>query len=670
MIKVKMPRGTDFTLIGLSILITFFWSSAHIYAQQINPSFFKELRYRHIGPQGNRMIAAVGIPGDPDVYYAGAASGGIWKSIDGGVNWKPIFDDQPVSSIGSLAIAPSDTNIIWAGTGETFIRSNVSIGNGIYKSIDGGKSWKHMGLDRTGRIGRVVIHPQDPNIVFAAALGHCYGRQPERGVFRTRDGGETWEKVLFVDENTGCSDIAMDPNNPLILLAGMWQVEIKTWSRQSGGPGSGIYISKDGGNTWKRLKENGLPDSPVGKIAVAIAPNNSHRFYALLETEHGILWRSDNGGETWELINSSHIINERPHYYTRLVVAPDNYDEIYIPCVVFNVSFDGGKTFETKNWGFDHHDTWIDPKIPNRIFIADDGGLLISTNRGQSWKRKFLPVAQMYHVAVDNQTPYYVYGNRQDGVAFRGPSNSLMYFEDLGWKGISSCVWRMVAGEESGYAIPDPVDNNIVWGNGYDGALDRSDLRTNHKRSVRVWPESPMGYKADDLKYRFHWTFPISISPHNHNRIYAGSQYVHQTTDGGHSWKVISPDLSTNDRSKMQDSGGITIDNLGVEYGCTIFSIAESPLEEGLIWVGTTDGLMHVTRDGGLNWHNVTANIPNLPPWGTISNIEASKHKKAQCYITVDLHQMNDRNPYVYKTSDYGKTWKSISSDIPRSVFS
>lgn len=653
------------SVITALVLFIFIVYLAQGFAQQINPDHLKDLRYRHIGPQGNRTAAVVGVPGDLNVYYTGAASGGLWKSTDGGINWRPIFDDQPAQSVSALAIAPSDPKIIWVGTGETFIRSNVSIGDGIYKSSNAGQTWKHMGLEKTGRIGRIVIDPRDPNVVFAAAMGHCYGPQLERGVYRTTDGGKTWKKVLFVDKNTGCSDIAMDPNNPRILFAGMWQVDIKTWGRWSGGPGSGVFMSKDGGTTWKRLTGHGLPEPPLGKIAVAVAQNNSKRVYALIETgQRGSLWRSDDGGENWKMVSHNRLLNERPHYYTRMAVSPDDYNEVYFPSNSMSVSYDGGETSALIRWGGDNHDMWIDPTNADRMMIGNDMGVMITTNHGKGWNRVILPIAQMYHVDVDSQIPYFVYGNRQDGPSYRGPSNS------LSGRGITSGMWMTVAGCECGFAIPDPVDNNIIWGGCYNAGLDRFDLRNRQNRSVRVWPKSPMGAPPHLLKYRFNWTFPIAISPHDHNKIYVGSQHVHQTTDGGHSWKVISPDLSTNDKSRMQDSGGLTRDNLGVEYGCIVFAIAESPLEEGVIWAGTNDGLVHVTRDGGANWINVTRNIPNLPPWGTVSNLEPSRYDSGTCYISVDFHQVNNRDPYVYKTTDYGKSWKSISSNIPKSVFS
>jgi photosystem II stability/assembly factor-like uncharacterized protein len=642
---------------------------------QISPEQVGQLVYRYIGPQGNRMDAVVGVPGNPDIYYAGAASGGIFKTIDGGIQWKPIFDSQNVSSVGSLAIAPSDPEIVWAGTGETFIRSNISIGNGIYKSTDGGKNWQNMGLEKTGRIGRIVIDPRNPDIVFAAAMGHCYGPQPDRGVFRTTDGGKTWERVLFVDENTGAADIAMDPKNPRILFAGMWTLDIKTWGQWSGGPGSGLFTSRDGGTTWKKITGHGLPTTPVGKIGLGISHNNPSRVYAIIETgdgeprkdmetSSGILWRSDDGGDNWKLVNSDHDLTQRPHYYSRMGVSPDNQNEIYTLAPTASISLDGGLSFTRfPVAGGDHHDIWIDPTNANRMAVANDQFVTISTNRGRTWRGIPLPNAQMYHVAVDNKIPYWVYGNRQDGPSTTGPSNSLTQGK------IPSGMWHHVGACESGFAVPDTVDN-VVYSGCFAAGLTRYDLKTGHARSIEVWPESYMGAPAGDVKYRIQWTFPITISPHDHNTVYTGSQYVHQTTDGGHTWKVISPDLTTNDKSHQENSGGLTTDNLGVEYGCVVFAIAESPLEKGVIWAGTNDGLVQVTRDAGAHWTNVTGNIPNLPPLGTVSNIEPSKYDAGTTYLTVDFHQVNNRDPFIYKTTDYGKTWKSISSDIPKSVHS
>jgi len=526
---------------------------------------FGALHYRYIGPPGNRASAVVGVPGDTNVAYVGGASGGVWKTTDAGVHWRPVFDAEPAQSIGSLAIAPSDANVVWAGTGEPFIRSNVSLGNGIYKSTDAGKTWTHMGLDATGRIARIVIDPRNPEVVFAAAIGHAYGPQPERGVFRTRDGGKTWQRVLFVDENTGASDIAMDPSNPDILFAGTWQIEIKTWGRTSGGPGSGVYMSRDGGDTWKRLSK-GLPEPPLGKIAVAIAPSNPLRVYALIETgARGSLWRSDDGGESFKLVNNSRLLNERPHYYTRMIVMPDDERELYFPSNGMSVSYDAGETSESIRWGGDNHDMWVDPKNPSRLMIGNDLGVMITTTRGREWSATRLPIAQIYHVATDTRVPYNVYGHMQDYASLKGPSNS------LGW-GIHPSEWTTTAGCETGWNIPDPVDPDVVWGGCYAGALERFDAKTGHARSVSVWPERSMGAPAAVLKQRFNWTFPVAISPHDHNRVYVGSQYVNETTDGGQTWHAISPDLTLNDKSRMGDSGGLTLDNLSVEYYGVVFA--------------------------------------------------------------------------------------------------
>ena len=669
MTKLKTQRKWRIGLLAVTAAVLFLAVGLlQSYAQDIDPDIYSRLRYRYIGPGGNRTSAVVGVPGDPMVYYIGASSGGIWKSVDAANSWFPVFDDQPAQSIGALAVAPSDPSVVWAGTGEAFVRSNISIGNGVYKSTDAGRTWKHMGLDMTGRIGRVVIHPDDPDTVLVAALGHCYGPQKERGVFRTTDGGKTWKHVLFVDENTGCFEIAMNPNNPRIMFAGMWPLVIRTYGRESGGPNGGIWKSIDGGTTWKRLTGHGLPGAPLGKIGIAIAQSNPDVVYALIETGHpnrGVLWRSNDGGENWRLVSYNRILNERPHYASRVMVNPGDENEVYFAANSQSRTLDGGYTSETVRWGGDCHDMWADPEDPNRFMISNDGGVLITRNRGENWQRIELPIAQMYHVYVDNQIPYYVYGGMQDGPAYKGPSTG-----GFARFGRGESQWQTTAGGECGFIIPDPVDPNIVWGGSYNAMLERADYRTGHISTVHVWPESIYGSHAAVAKYRFNWTFPIHISPHDHNKVYVGSQYVHMTKDKGRSWTVISPDLSTNDMSKMGPSGGLTRDNLAVEYGCVVFAIAESPVEEGCIWAGTNDGLLHVTRDGGKTWTNVTKNIPNLPPWGMVSNIEPSRYDAGTAYITIDFHQMNIRDPFVYKTTNYGKSWKSISADIPRSVFS
>ena len=655
-------------------------------------SAYAALEWRHIGPEGNRFSAAAGVPGHLHVYYVGAASGGIYKTTDGGVHWDAIFDDQPVQSIGALAVSATDPNVIWAGTGEGKIRSHVSIGEGVYKSVDAGRTWTLAGLEKTGRIPRLVVHPADPDVAFVCALGHAYGPQPERGVFRTTDGGATWEHVLFVDEDTGCSDIAMDPSNPRVLFAGTWQLEIRTWGRTSGGPGGGLHVSRDGGDTWRKLSgpDNGigLPEKPVGKVAVAVSPSNPQRVYALLETGDGIpwegretedgqLWRSEDGGATWALVTRNRNAMGRPHYYSRVVVSPDDEDEAYFLTASFSVSTDGGRTLDVvprpQAPGGDHHDMWIDPGDGDRMIVAHDQGLSISVNRGKTWFRQRLTNAQMYHVTVDDAIPYNVLGNKQDEPTYRGPSNSRI----MGQRritGIPRGMWHHVGGGESGWATPDPTDPNVVWssasGSGMVGGIVvRYEESRRQFRTVEVWPEQSRG-AASGVRYRFIWDAPIHISPHDNNTVYVGSQHVHRTRNRGQSWEVVSPDLTLNDRSRMGLSGGLTGDNIGVEYAGTVFGIAESPVEPGLIWAGTNDGLLHVTRDGGGTWTNVTDNVRGLPEWIAVRSVAPSRHDAATAYVAADGHQVNIRDPHVYRTRDYGASWDKITDGIPASALS
>ena len=635
---------------------------------------FAELEFRHIGPVGNRAPAVVGVAGDPRTYYAGSASGGIFKTSDGGATWEPIFDDTPASSIGSLAVAPSDPNVVWAGTGETFIRANISIGDGIYRSTEAGRSWEHRGLAESGRIGRIVVDPRDPDVVFAAALGHAYGPQQERGVYRTRDGGATWERVLFVDENTGAIDLVMDPNNPRILFAAMWQLKLWTAGRESGGPGSGLYVSRDGGESWERLEGHGLPEGPWGKIGLAMSAADSDRVYALIETSsnqdfapfddfQGVLWRSDDGGREWTMVSADNNLAQRPLYYSRAAAAPDDANEITFLSVRQWISHDGGVSAEEQNSGWDHHDIWIDPLDGDRRITGHDGGVSISVNRGASWLRPQLPIAQMYHVATDNRIPYFVYGNRQDGPTAMGPSNTLAGDE------IPVGAWSTVGGCEVGFTVPDPEDPNLVWAGCYDGILDLYDHRTGHARNVSVWPQAIESWAAEELEYRIQWTAPLAISPHDHETVYYGSQYVHRTRDQGRTWEVISPDLTTADPELMKRTGGLTLDDAGPTLAPVVFAIAESPIEPGVIWAGTNDGQVQVTRDGGATWSNVTAALRGVPPLGTISNIEPSRHASGAAYLTVDRHQEGDTTTYVYRTSDYGASWESLRGDLPESVF-
>ncbi len=648
-------------------------------AQTVPSEQLAALTYRHIGPVGNRIASVSGVLGDPLTYYVGAASGGLWKTEDAGLNWRPVFDDQDSHAIGALAVSLSDPNVVWAGTGEPHIRSNVTVGDGVYKSTDAGETWQHMGLDATGRISRVVIHPTNPDIVYIASLGHTHAPQQERGIFRTMDGGETWEHVLFVDENTGASSVIMDPNNPRILFAGMWQVTVNAWGRESGGPGSGIFKSTDAGDTWTRLEGDGLPTLPVGKIDVCMSAANSRRIYALIETgdgvprhgqetESGELWRSNDGGTTWRLVNHSRDLGGRTGYYNNCRVTPDDADEVFFLTSQIARSLDGGLTYVNQRGrqrpGGDYHDMWIDPDNGDRMIIGNDGGAAISLNRGQSWHRVQLPIAQMYHVTADNEVPYNVLGNRQDGPSFRGPSNS------LAGNSIPRGDWHSVGGGESGYATPDPTDPNIIWssasGSGARGGIVvRYDERTRQFRNVEVWPESTGGWPAEELRYRFQWTFPLLISPHDNTTIYVTSQHVHRTRNGGQSWEEISPDLTTNDKSRQGISGGLTPDNIGVEYCCVIYAFDESPAQQGVFYAGSNDGKVHVSRDDGATWADVTGNLPDWPVDGVVRGIDASKWDPGKAYLVVEAHQVGDFSTYAYRTEDYGETWTRITSGVP-----
>jgi photosystem II stability/assembly factor-like uncharacterized protein len=636
---------------------------------------FAQLRWRFIGPNGNRAAAIAGVPGNPLVDYLGAASGGIWKTENGGVTWKPVFDHEDVSAIGALAVAQSAPDVVWAGTGETWlIRAYYPMGNGVYKSTDGGDHWQHMGLEATGHIGRIVIDPHDAQHVFVCALGQAFVPQHERGIFRTLDGGKTWQQVLFVDENTGCSDLAMDPGDPNTLYAGMWSLLIHPWNLDSGGPGGGVYVSRDGGATWHKAAGRGMPaaDHAVGKVAVAVAPSDQRRVYALIQDTQPSLYRSDDSGNSWTMVSHDHLMLQRDSYYDRFGVSPADEDRLYFLSPNYVISLDGGRSFlPPRSGGFasaggDNHDLWIDPLNANRIMVANDAGASISLDGSRSFEYIRLPIAQVYHVATDDQIPYNVYGNIQDSSSFRGPSNTLQMGFFGG--GIHAGDFRRVGGCESGFATPDPADPNIIWSGCYEGVISRLNLRDGQVRDVSVWPDVADGWTPSDLKYRWNWSIPLALSPFDPNRIYVGSQYVHETTDGGQTWKTISPDLTLNDKSHEGNSGGITLDNLYTYDAALIYSIALSPVKQGIIWAGTNDGQVSVSRDDGGHWTNVTKNIPDLPPMGTIWNIEPSPFEAGTAYITVNLEQMGNYNAYVYKTADYGQSWRFLSAGIPHTV--
>ena len=629
------------------------------------PKEFKALKYRLIGPaNGGRVSRAAGVPGDPTTYWAATASGGVWKSIDAGVTWKSVFDDQPVSSIGSLAIAPSNPNVVYVGSGEANIRGNVAAGNGIYKTTDAGKTWTHA-WKQEGQIGTMVVHPSNPDIAFAAVLGKAFGPNPERGVYRTKDGGKSWQQVLKKDSDTGASDIAMDPSNPAILFAGLWQARRTPWDLTSGGPGSGLYVSRDGGDSWKQLREGGLPPGIWGKVGVAVAPSNGNRVYALIEAEKGGLFKSDDGGESWELATANRAIRQRAWYYTTLTVHPTNQEEIWFPQVPMLRTIDGGKTLQYMK-GFhhgDHHDLWIDPKNPRRMISANDGGVDITLTAGETWHAPPLPISQFYHVAVDNSVPYRVGGSMQDWGTAQGPS--------MNPKGrIALGDWWQIGGGEAGHVASDWSNPDIIYAGEYLGIITRHDRRTGESRNVSAWPDNPSGWGGEAMKYRFQWTAPIHVSPHDAKVVYHGAQVIFRTDDGGQSWKVISPDLSRNDRSKQQWSGGpITGDNTGVETWGTVFAIAESPREKGLIWAGSDDGRVHVTRDAGGTWTDVTAGMTGAPQLGTISMIEPSPFDAATAYVVIDNHRLDDNRPYLYRTSDYGRSWTALHGELEKDEY-
>jgi photosystem II stability/assembly factor-like uncharacterized protein len=631
---------------------------------QVDPTLVGGMKWRQVGPfRGGRVLAVAGVPGDPSTYYFGAVAGGIFKSTNGGMTWTSMFDHQSISSIGAIAVADSDPNILYAGSGEACIRGNISYGDGVYKSTDAGRTWKNIGLKDTRHIGAVIIDPRNPDIVLIAALGHSWGPNAERGVFRTADGGKTWQKVLYEDENTGAIDVVFDPRNSSAVYASLWQVRRQPWYFNSGGPGSGLYKSVDGGLTWKQLQGGGLPDGNLGRIGVAVSGADSNRVYALIEAKEGGLYRSNDAGNSWTRVNEDERYRQRAWYFSHVFADPKSVDTVYVLNTGAFRSNDGGKTFDLLPAPHgDHHGLWIDPTNPQRLFNSNDGGVTISIDGGKTWtEQNNQPTAQFYHVAVDNHWPYRVYGAQQDNSTVAIASQS-----DDGV--IARQDWYEVGGGESGYISPDPRDPEIVYAGSDAAIITRYDHRTNQLTDASPYPLDTSGNGANALKYRFQWTEPVFVSAFDSNVIYSAAQNVLRSTDQGHSWTPISPDLTRNDREKQKPSGGdITLDITSVEYYDTIFALSESPLQKGQLWAGTDDGLIHLTRDDGKTWENVTPKA--LPEWSMISIIEASPHDASTAFAAIDRHKLDDFNPYIYKTHDFGKTWTLIAAGIPAGAY-
>ena len=628
--------------------------------------FFSKIKYRLVGPfRGGRSGAVTGDYKNKNTFYFGGTGGGVWKTSDGGNNWKNISDKFFGGTIGAVAVAPSDENIIYVGEGENTMRGNVSEGlEGLWRSDDGGRTWKNIGLKDGRHIIRILIHPRDPNTVWLAVMGHLFGPNNERGVYKTTDGGKTWKRTLFINDQTGCSDLVMEPGNPTVFYAGMWRALRTPYSMESGGAGSGLWKSMDGGETWTDLSaKKGMPKGAWGITGVAVAPSNPDKIYALIENKDGGLFMSADGGETWTLTSSDNNIRQRAWYYTKVFVDPKNENTVYCPNVGFMRSRDGGKTFQSVNTPHgDHHDLWIDPEDGNRMIVADDGGAQVSFDGGNNWSNyNNQPTAQIYRVTTDNSFPYRILGAQQDNSTIRIKSRTTGL-------AITEQDWQPTAGAESGFVVADPLNPDVVYGGNYGGYISRLDHKTGENRAVNAWPENPMGSGADVLKYRFQWNFPIFFSPHNPKKLYTAGNVLFATENEGASWEAISPDLTTNDKSKQASSGGpITKDNTSVEYYCTIFTATESWVEKDLLWTGSDDGVISVSRDGGQHWENVTPK--DTPKWMMWNCVDVDPFKKGAAYFVGTRYKSDDFTPYIYKTEDYGKSWKLITNGIDRMHF-
>jgi photosystem II stability/assembly factor-like uncharacterized protein len=636
------------------------------------PSPYRGLRWRLVGPfRGGRSVAVAGDPLRPHVFYFGACAGGVWKTVNAGATWENVSDGQIGSAaIGAVAVADSDPDVVYVGTGEADIRGNVVAGDGVYRSTDGGRTWRHLGLADTRHIDAIRIHPQNPDVAYVAALGHCFGPNAERGVYRTTDGGRTWARVLYRDARTGCADLTLDPTNPRVLYAALWEFQRYPHKLESGGPGSGLFKSTDGGDTWAEITRNpGLPRGVIGRVGVAVSPADGNRVWALVEAEDGALFRSDDGGDTWRRLNEDPQLRARPFYYMHVFADPCDRDRLYILNYAMWRSRDGGRSFEAVPTPHaDNHDLWIDPRNPERMIEGNDGGATVTFDGGRSWSTIYnQPTAQFYHVTTDHAFPYRLYGAQQDNTTLSVPSRS-------DEPGITLRECYDVGGAESGYIAVDPEDPNVVYagssGGGEGGRLTRYDHRRRERRDISPWPQRTAGLAACDYRYRFQWTSPIHLSPHDRRTLYMCANRVFRTTDEGHSWEIVSPDLTRNDPDKLGPSGGpITPDHTGVEVYCTIFAFAESPLQRGLLWAGSDDGLIHVSRDGGATWENVTPSPTLLPEWALISQIAPSPHDPGTAYVAATRYKLDDLRPYLLKTNDCGRSWAAIAGGIPPDDF-
>ncbi len=635
--------------------------------ESYSESLYNSMKWRLVGPfRGGRAGTVSGVLHNPNLYYMGTAGGGVWKTTDAGNSWSCISDGFFGGSIGAVAVSESDPNIIYVGEGEQTLRGNVSSGHGLWKSMDAGESWEFIGLEGSEHIARIRIHPKNPDLVYVAAIGNLWKPNETRGVYRTKNGGDTWEKILYESDKAGAGDLILDPNNPRILYAATWEMKRNGYRMDSGGPDSKLYKSTDGGDSWKDISNyKGLPKGPWGIVGIAVSPVDSNRIWTIIEAEDGGVFRSDDAGKTWAKINENRALRQRAWYYSRIYADTQNKDKVYVMNVSYGVSTDGGKTFTLKNAPHgDHHDLWIDPNNNNRMVIADDGGAQVSNDGGENWTTYHnQPTAQFYRVTTDNAFPYRIYGAQQDNSTVRIRHRS-------SGAGITESDWEPSAGGESAHLAPDPENNDIVYGGTFKGYMMRQDHSVDQTRSINVWPDNPAGSGAEVMKYRFNWNFPVKFSIHDPNKLYAGSNYLHVTTNEGQSWKTISPDLTRGLPETIKSSGGpITQDNTGAEFYSNLFAINESPIEEGVIWVGSDDGLIHISKDNGVNWENVTPPAGMSPKLNMINCIDPSPFKKGTAYVAATSYKFGDYTPYLYKTTDYGKTWKLITKGIKASHY-